>query len=88
MEIITSLAGLHQEKHQALLNLRVDQEHRFQVMMQAQQEDRKLFWSLLDREVRTRTASPSPIPAAHMSLTKMGLSDDLEVFLDLFERTA
>uniref|UniRef100_A0A9J8DD92 SCAN box domain-containing protein n=1 Tax=Cyprinus carpio carpio TaxID=630221 RepID=A0A9J8DD92_CYPCA len=87
-EIITSLAGLHQENHQALLDLRADQEQRFQAMMRVQQEDRELFWSLLDREVRMRSASPSPIPAAHMPLTKMGASDDPEAFLDLFERTA
>uniref|UniRef100_A0A9J8C322 Gypsy retrotransposon integrase-like protein 1 n=1 Tax=Cyprinus carpio carpio TaxID=630221 RepID=A0A9J8C322_CYPCA len=87
-EIITSLAGLHQENHQALLDLRADQEQRFQAMMRVQQEDRELFRSLLDREVRMRSASPSPIPAAHMPLTKMGASDDPEAFLDLFERTA
>ncbi|XP_042571950.1 uncharacterized protein LOC122135788 [Cyprinus carpio] len=53
-EIITSLAGLHQEHHQALLDLRADHEHRFQAMMQVQQEDRELFRSLLDWEGRTR----------------------------------
>ncbi|XP_026140494.1 zinc finger protein 483-like [Carassius auratus] len=87
-EIITSLAGLHQEHHQALLDLRADHDRRFQAMMQAQQEDRELFRSLLDREVRTRPASPSAGPAAHMPLTKMAPTDDPEAFLDLFERTA
>lgn len=74
--------------HQVLLDSRADQEHRFQIMMQAQQEDRELFQSFLDQEVRMRTASPSPIPVAHMSLNKMGLSDVPEAFLDLFERMA
>ncbi|XP_052408614.1 uncharacterized protein LOC127953409 isoform X3 [Carassius gibelio] len=57
-------------------------------MMQVQREDRELFRSLLDREVRTRSASPSSSPAAHMPLTKMGPTDDPEAFLELFERTA
>ncbi|XP_052398583.1 uncharacterized protein LOC127946212 isoform X2 [Carassius gibelio] len=86
-DIISSLAGLHQEHHQALLDLRADQDHRFQAMMRAQQEDRELVRSLLDREARTGSASPSA-PPPHMPLPKMGPTDDPEAFLDLFERTA
>ncbi|XP_052435979.1 zinc finger protein 444-like [Carassius gibelio] len=55
--------------------------------MRAQQEDRELVRSLLDREARTGTASPSA-PPPHMPLPKMGPTDDPEAFLDLFERTA
>ena len=89
-DIITSLAGLHQENHQALLDLRADQEKRFHVMMQAQQEDRELFRSWLDRGVRTESAFPgaAATAAAHMPLSKMGPADDPEAFMDLFERTA
>lgn len=35
-----------------------------------------------------KPAAPSSISTAHMTLSKMGPSDDPEAFLDLFERTA
>ncbi|XP_056622871.1 uncharacterized protein LOC130435997 [Triplophysa dalaica] len=49
-EVISSLAGLHQEQHQALLSLREDQERRFQALIQTQQEDRESFRSWLSQE--------------------------------------
>ncbi len=51
-EVIQSLAGLHQEHHKALMDMRADQERRFCALVQNQREDRELFRSWLDREVR------------------------------------
>ncbi len=87
-DVIHSLAGLHQEHHQALLDMREDQERRFQTLVRTQQEDRELFRSWMDREVRAGGATPAPAPPTHMPLNKMGPQDDLEAFIDLFERTA
>ncbi|XP_056618139.1 uncharacterized protein LOC130432669 [Triplophysa dalaica] len=84
-EVISSLAGLHQQHHQALLGLREDQERRFQVLIQTQQEDREAFRSWVSQEkgaTGTSTASPT-IP-----LHKMGVQDEPEAFLELFERSA
>ncbi|XP_067222003.1 uncharacterized protein [Chanodichthys erythropterus] len=86
-EIISSLAGLQQEQHQALLDLRRDQERSFQVIVQAQQEDRKRFRSWIDREVRPEATEHRAVPA-HLPFNKMGSADDPEAFLDLFEKTA
>ncbi|XP_057200037.1 uncharacterized protein LOC130560338 [Triplophysa rosa] len=76
-DVISSLAVLHREQHQALLQLRADQESRFQAILQAQKEDREAFRSWLDREVqaggRTEAASGS-----HLWLTKMGPQDEPE----------
>ncbi|RXN13528.1 SCAN domain-containing SCAND2P [Labeo rohita] len=44
-EVIHSITGLHQEHHQALLDMREDQKHRYQALVQTQQEDHKLFRS-------------------------------------------
>ncbi|XP_056585423.1 uncharacterized protein LOC130406867 [Triplophysa dalaica] len=84
-EVIASLAGLHQQHHQALLGLREDQERRFQALVQTQQEDREAFRSWASQErgpSETSTASPT-IP-----LHKMGPHDEPEAFLELFERSA
>ncbi len=48
-DVIQSLAGLHQEHHQALLDMREDQERRFCALVQNQQQDRELFRSWMDR---------------------------------------
>ncbi len=72
-EVIQSLTGLHQEHHKALLDMRADQERRFCALVQNQREDRELFRSWMDREVRVQ---------------KMGPQDDPVAFLDLFEKTA
>uniref|UniRef100_A0A8C2BR64 Gypsy retrotransposon integrase-like protein 1 n=1 Tax=Cyprinus carpio TaxID=7962 RepID=A0A8C2BR64_CYPCA len=86
-DIISSLAALHQEQHQALLDLRTDQERRFYGILQAQQEDRERFRSWIDREVRTEAMGPPAVPA-HLPLHKMGPQDDPEAFLELFEKSA
>ncbi|KAK9962387.1 hypothetical protein ABG768_007757 [Culter alburnus] len=86
-EIITSLAVMQQDQHQALLELRQDQERRFQAVLQAQQEDRKRFRSWIDREVRLGAMDQQAVPT-HIPLHKMGPEDDPEAFLDLFERSA
>lgn len=70
-DVISSLAVLHQEQHQALLDLRTDQECRFQAIIQAQQEDRERFWSWIDREVWTE-ATARQIAPAHLPFNKMG----------------
>ncbi len=87
-DVIQSLAGLHQEHHQALLDMREDQERRFGALVQNQQQDRELFRSWMDREVRAGGIPPAPALPTHMPLQKMGSQDDPEAFLDLFEKTA
>ncbi len=87
-DVIQSLAGLHQEHHQALLDMREDQERRFCALVQNQQQDRELFRSWMDREVRAGGIPPAPALPTHMPLQKMGPQDDPEAFLDLFEKTA
>lgn len=72
VEVIQSLAGLHQEQHQALLGLRDDQERCFPVIVQAQQEDRELFRNWMDREVRAAGPPSTPAQSLHMPLQKMG----------------
>ncbi len=55
-EVIQSLAGLHQEHHKALLDMRADQERRFCALIQNQREDRELFRSWLDGPGGSRTS--------------------------------
>ncbi len=83
-ELVKSLAGLHQAQHQALMDMKLEQEDRFRLMVQAQDEDRRAIRSLLGREDNP-VAAP---PIAHVPLMKMGPHDDLEAFVDLFEKTA
>ncbi len=88
-EVIQSLAGLHREQHQALLEMRDDQERRFCVLVQAQQEDRELFRSWMDQGVRAGGPSArDPDGPTHLPLNKMGPQDDPEAFLELFEKSA
>ncbi|XP_026106053.1 uncharacterized protein LOC113078001 [Carassius auratus] len=86
-DIISSLAVLHREQHQALLDLRTDQERQFQAIVQAQQEDRERFRGWIDREVRAEAAG-APAAPVHLPLHKMGAQDDPEAFLELFEKAA
>ncbi len=86
-EVIQSLAGLHQEHHKALMDMRADQERRFCALVQNQREDRELLRSWMDREVRAGESSTTPAPPTHMPVQKMGPQDDPEAFLDLFEKT-
>ncbi len=87
-EVIQSLAGLHQEHHKALMDMRADQERRFCALVQNQREDRELLRSWMDREVRAGESPAAPAPPTHMPVQKMGPQDDPEAFLDLFEKTA
>ncbi len=88
-EVIQSLAGLHQEQHQALLEIRDDRERRFCALVQAQQEDRELFRSWMDQGVRAGGSSArDPDGPTHLPLNKMGPQDDPEAFLELFEKSA
>ncbi len=83
-ELVKSLAGLHQAQHQALMDMKLEQEDRFRLMVQAQDEDQRAIRSLLGREDNP-VAAP---PIAHVPLMKMGPHDDPEAFVDLFEKTA
>ncbi len=87
-DVIQSLAGLHQEQHKALMDMRADQERRFCALVQNQREDRELFRSWMDREVRAGENPTVPPPPTHMPVQKMGPQDDPEAFLDLFGKTA
>ncbi len=83
-ELVKSLAGLHQAQHQALMDMKLEQEDRFRLLVQAQDEDRRAIRSLLGRE-----GSPVAAPTiAHVPLMRMGPHDDPEAFVDLFEKTA
>ncbi len=83
-ELVKSLAGLHQMQHQALVDLKLEQEDQFRLLVQVQDEDPQILRSLLGRE-----ASPVTAPSiAHVQLMKMGPQDDPEAFVDLFEKTA
>ncbi len=79
-ELVKSLAGLHQAQHQALMDMKLEQEDRFRLLVQAQDEDRRAIRSLLGRE-ETPVAAPS---IAHVPLMKMGPHDDPEAFVDFF----
>lgn len=62
-----------------------EQEHHFQVLFQAQQEDRQVLWSLI-----VSADIPASVPVVtvgfpHVCLTKMGPPDDPEAFLEFFE---
>ncbi len=85
-DVIQSLAGLHQEHHKALMDMRANR--RFCALVQNQREDRELFRSWMDREVRAGENPTAPAPPTHMPVQKMGPQDDPEAFLDLFEKTA
>lgn len=90
--IIKSLAGLHQTLNQSNLELWNDQEQQFQVHFWAQAEDRKVFQELIHTACAP-AASPAATPAADAALppaalAKMGLLDDLEDFIELFELVA
>ncbi len=73
-ELVKLLAGLHQAQHQALIDMKLEQEDRFRLLVQAQDEYR-----------RAPVTAPS---IAHVPLMKMGPHDDPEAFVDLFEKTA
>ncbi len=66
------------------MDMKLEQEDRFRLLVQAQDEDRRAIRSLLGRE-ETPVAAPS---IAHVPLMNMGPHDDPEAFVDLFEKTA
>ncbi|XP_060786761.1 uncharacterized protein LOC132892488 [Neoarius graeffei] len=84
-DLVHALATAQQSQHQALVTLRKEQERCFEALVLAQQEDREAFWHLLVSAGSTSapTAGPSPL-----TLTKMGLQDDPEAFITLFEQVA
>ncbi len=66
------------------MDMKLEQEDRFRLLVQAQDEDRRAIRSLLGRE-ESPVASPSIV---HIPLMKMGPHDDPEAFVDLFEKTS
>lgn len=46
-ELVKSFAGLHQTQHQALMDLRLEQEYQFRLLVQAQEKDQQIIQSLL-----------------------------------------
>ncbi|MGL5566411.1 MAG: hypothetical protein ACRDC4_11860, partial [Plesiomonas sp.] len=86
-DLVQSLAGLHQQTTVDIRAVREEQQQRFEALLQAQHEDRELFRSWIDREVRAATAAPRDATPA-LTLSKMGQLDDPEAFIDVFERTA
>ncbi len=82
-EMVKSLTGLHHLQHEVLMDLRREQEDRFCLLVQAQEEAQRAIQSLLGQDVRPGTAPP----IAHVPLVKMGPQDDPEGFVDLFEKT-
>lgn len=81
---IQLLTSLHQEHHQALLEMQDHQEHHFRALVQAQQKDSELFRRLMDQEVRTGgPPTQNPVLPAHVPLNKMGPQNDPEAFIDL-----
>ncbi len=64
------------------MDMKLEQEDRFRLMVQAQDEDRRAIRSLLSREDNPGAAPP----IAHVPLMKMGPHDDPEAFVDLFEK--
>lgn len=56
-ELVKSLTGLHQTQHQALMDLRLEQEDRFRLLGQGQEEDWQVIRSLLGWEVTPDAAS-------------------------------
>ncbi len=71
-DVIQSLAGLHQEHHKALMDMRADQERRFCALVQNQREDRELFRSWMDREVRAGESPTALAPPTHMPVQRWG----------------
>lgn len=65
-----------------------EQERQFQALVRAQQADRKLFQSWMDREVRAGGTPAAQAPPTHVPLTKMGPQNDPEAFIHLFEKDA
>ncbi len=60
-EVIQSLAGLHQEHHQALLYIREDQERWFRALVQTQQEDHELHAGEQDGTAERPRGLPRPL---------------------------
>ncbi len=71
--VIHAFAGLHQEHNQALLDMREDQERRFQTLFQTQVGGTKeLFGAGWDWEIRAGGTSSVPALPAHVPLTQNG----------------
>ncbi|KAL7867075.1 hypothetical protein AOLI_G00148890 [Acnodon oligacanthus] len=81
-ELMKALSLLQQTQHQALLDAQRENQARFEALVQGQEADRRLLWSLL-----SGPSTLAPTPAA-MSISKMTPQDDPEAFVELFERAA
>lgn len=63
-----SLANLHHAQHQALLELREEQDRRFRSLLEEQQEDRQLLWSVLAQGGGSSSSSLSPYRSPSFSI--------------------
>lgn len=77
-ELIHAHTTVHKMQHQALVTKNTEQEQRFQVLIQVQQEDQWMYRGLIE-------SAGTPATVAHNNLTKMGSQDDPEYFIMLFE---
>ncbi|KAI5628938.1 hypothetical protein C0J50_10558 [Silurus asotus] len=85
-ELVKAIAELQQTQHQALLQVRAEQEQWFEEVIRAQAEDRAAFRSALSSKEAPVNSPPRPPPS--IPLIKMGTQDDVKAFLELFERIA
>lgn len=84
----SSLTGIQQTQHQALIALYEEQELNFQAMLQGQVEDYTMPRSMF-QPTDTPTAAPaSAIGPHHFTLAKIGPKDNPEALLELFVHAA
>lgn len=78
IQLVQALTSIHQSQHQAPVSLHVDQ---------AEQEDRQVFWALLEA---LGTPAAAPVVAGSfpdVTITNMEPQDDSESFVGLFEHS-
>lgn len=69
----------------SVLQLRHDQKQHIKDPLDAQAEDRQMFQDLIQQAGETAVAPEATGAEPHTVLTKMGLQDDLEIFLELYK---
>ncbi len=87
-DVIQSLTGLHQEHHQALLDMREGPRTSFLCPRPEPAGGPRAVPELDGPGGSGWGIPPAPALSTHMPLQKMGPQDDPEAFLDLFEKTA
>lgn len=69
----------------SVLQLRHDQKQHIKDPLDAQAEDRQMFQDLVQQAGEPAVAPDATGAEPHTVLTKMGLQDDLEIFLELYK---